>query len=251
MPPSTAPRSHLHTFKSVPAFALLLLALIAAMALGCSSEPTRIVKDYLNQENCLDRTKFILDPEANRPVLAEYYKGQKDCVKSFEALKAEGCDKLADGDYCSVEVVSEKNNKDYYHLKKTADGLKIDWRSSVGYNPVSFAAFQAQRSRKPQIFRVWAKLTSYYNFDYNDAEKTHQSIELRDKNRALLTGYIRRTTPTAPALLEVLKDGDSHPVIVELRYLSDSGETSVVEIERFLAERWRQQPEEVAPSAER
>ncbi len=116
---------------------------------------------------------------------------------------------------------------------------------------MSFAAFQAQRSRKPQLFRVWAKLTNYYNFDYDDAEKTHQSIELRDNNRAALTSYIRRTAPTTPALLEVLKDGDSHPVIVELRYLPGSREASVVEIERFLAERWRQQPEEVAPSAGR
>jgi hypothetical protein len=251
MPPSTDPRTHRRTLQPTPAFSVVLLVLVAVMALGCSSEPTRIVKDYLSQENCLDRTKFILDPEANRPLLAEHYKGQKDCVKPFESLKAEGCDKLANGDYCSVEVVFGKNDKDYYHLKNTADGLKIDWRSSVGYNPVSFAAFQAQRSKKPQLFRVWAKLTSYYNFDYDDAEKTHQSIELRDNNRAALTGYIRRTAPTAPALLEVLKDGDSHPVIVELRYLPDSREASVVEIERFLAERWRQQPEEVAPGAGR
>jgi len=124
-------------------------------------------------------------------------------------------------------------------------------RSSVGYNPVSFAAFQAQHSRKPRLFRVWAKLTSYYNFDYNDAEKTHPSIELRDKNRASLTGYIRSTAPTAPALLDVLKDSEPHAVIVELRYLPDSHEASVVEIERFLAERWRQQPEEVASGAGR
>lgn len=228
-----------------------LLIVVLVGLLGCSKDPTRIVKDYLSQENCLDRTKFILDPEANRPVLAEHYKDQKSCVKPFESLKAEGCDKLADGDYCSVEAVFGKNDTDYYHLKKTADGLKIDWRSSVGYNPVSLAAFQAQRSTKPHLFRVWAKLTSYYNFDYNDAAKTHESVDLRGKNRAHLTGYIRRNSPTAAALLDVLKDGDSHGVIVELRYLPNSRDASGVEIERFVAERWRQQPEEIAQGAGR
>ncbi|WP_437763425.1 hypothetical protein WMF27_41050 [Sorangium sp. So ce281] len=61
----------------------------------------------------------------------------------------------------------------------------------------------------------------------------------------------RRTAPTAPAPLKVLKDGDSHPVVAELQYLPDSRDASVVEIERFLAERWRQQLEEVAPGAGR
>lgn len=234
---------------SISPFALVFLVPVAMAALGCSGDPTTIVKDYLNQENCLDRAKFILDPEANRSALADYYKDQKNCVKSFVSLKPDGCDKLAEGDYCSIEAVFGKNDTDYYHLKKTADGLKIDWRSSAGYNPVSIAAFQAQRSKKPQLFRLWAKLTSYYNFDYDDAEKTHQSIDLRDKNRATLTGYILRTSPTASALLDVLKDGQSHPVMVELRYLPSSRDVSVVEIQRFVAERWRQQPEEVAPSA--
>ncbi|WP_437991258.1 hypothetical protein [Sorangium sp. So ce145] len=61
----------------------------------------------------------------------------------------------------------------------------------------------------------------------------------------------RRTAPTAPTLLKVLKNRDSHPVTVELQYLADARDASVVEIERFLAERWRQQPEEVAPGAGR
>lgn len=223
------------------------LGLVFASSLlvaACTRDASSIVRDYLNQDNCLDRAKFILDPEANRAALAEHYKDQKNCKKPFESIEADDCSKVTEGEYCSVEVGFGKNKRDYYHFKKTAEGLKIDWRSSVGYNPVSLPFFRTQRLKGTYLFRVWAKLTDYYNFDYNDTEQTHQSIELRDPDGAAITGYIRRDAPTAAALLDVLKDGKEHGVMVELRYPPESKDSSVVGIERFVAERWRQRPEE-------
>ncbi|TKD03391.1 hypothetical protein [Polyangium fumosum] len=237
------------TPTSVPSAASMIVPLAFMLAnsvllAGCSRDASSIVRDYLNQDSCLDRAKFILDPEANRAALAEHYKDQKDCKKPFESIEADGCAKMNEGDYCSVEVVFGKNKRDYYHFKKTAEGLKLDWRSSVGYNPVSLPFFRTQRLKGTYLFRVWAKLTDYYNFDYDDAEQTHQSIELRDPDGAAITGYIRRDAPTAAALLDVLKDGKEHGVMVELRYPPESKDSSVVGIERFVAERWRQRPEE-------
>ncbi|MDC0749977.1 hypothetical protein [Polyangium mundeleinium] len=233
--------------QSAASTALSLAFVVASCVLvtGCSRDASTIVRDYLNQESCLDRAKLILDPGANRAVLAEHYKDQKTCKKPFESIEADDCAKVKEGDYCSVEVVLGKNDRVYYHIKKTAEGLKIDWRSSVGYNPVSLPYFRTQRLHGTHLFRGWAKLTDYYNFDYDDAEKTHQSIELRDADGARITGYIRRDAPTAAALLETLKDGKEHAVMIELRYPPESKDSSVVGIERFVAERWRQRPEEL------
>lgn len=239
--------SHPNSYS--PLAVLTLLATLIIFQAGCSKDASGVMKAYLDQENCLDRTKFILDPDANRPLLAEHYKDTKDCRRKYESIKPDGCDKLADGDYCSVEVVFEKNDTSYYGIKKTPDGLKIDWRSSMGYNPVSLPAFMAQRTTTPRLFRLWAELQNYYNFEYSNAERTHVSVNLRDKEGKSIAGYIRRDAPTAPALLDILKDGKRHAVILELQYMPDSRDASVVEIRRFVSNYWRQLPEEIVPTS--
>ena len=229
--------------------AVLLLALLVVFQAGCSKDATGVMKAYLGQESCLDRTQFILDPEANRPLLVEQYKDTKDCQRTYEAIKPDGCDKLADGDYCSVEVVFTKNDTSYYCVTKTAEGLKIDWRCSIGYNPVSLPAFMAQRTTTPRLFRISTELSSIYMAEYGHAEKTHLALSLRNQEGKMIWGYLRRDSPTAPGLLEALKDGKRHAVILELQYLPDSRDASVVEVQRFVSNFWRQIPEEVVPSA--
>ncbi|MDC0743189.1 hypothetical protein [Polyangium mundeleinium] len=85
----------MHRFSTptiVPSAASTILPLAFMLAssvllAGCSRGASSIVRDYLNQDSCLDRAKFILDPEANRAALAEHYTDQKDCKKPFESIE--------------------------------------------------------------------------------------------------------------------------------------------------------------------
>ena len=45
--------------------------------------------------------------------------------------------------------------------------------------------------------------------------------------------------------MDVLNDGKEHGVMVELRYPPESKDSSVVGMDRFIAERWQQRREEL------
>lgn len=109
-------------------------------------------------------------------------------------------------------------------------------------NKVPLATFKATSSEVPTIFRVSARLSDYYNYDYSGAQKTHYAVEIRDGGafdpRAKLHAYIARKDPYAADLYDLLKDGEAHAVTVELAYNKRSQSTDVAKLMTFMCAGW-------------
>lgn len=208
---------------------------------GSVAEAARaLVYAYAAQVDCAKRAPFILDPQRNMPLVKERASGS--CRLEIAKYDAMSCSELEKQTRrCSIAVqFAGESNWESYCIEKTPAGLRIDWRCSVGYNPLALVTFKVKQPTAPTPFRVRATLTDYYNYRYRSAKQTHYAASIRDANGDSIYGYIPRGTPEGEALFRVLEDGKEHHVMVELKYESPESEASIVTIARFLHEFWNQ-----------
>lgn len=112
---------------------------------------------------------------------------------------------------------------------------------TYGGNPMPLSTFKATSVETPTVFRVSAKLSDYYNYEYRGHQKTDYSVEVREDPRSFsgrLHVYIKRTAPSADVLFDLLKDGEPHMVTVELAYAKTSRSNDVAKLTRFICGDW-------------
>lgn len=207
------------------------------------SDPELVVKSYLDSNTFKERARYVLDADRVRPEMVEYYKDKSFPTKYIE-MSVKG-DARKVGDWVGVRVVLRRGKNAFgveveeaawYDLQRTASGYLIGWEDSIGYNPMSFPAYKAQRPEKPMEFRVLAKLDDHYNYEFLGGGNLFYSIELRPQNHMFqyLDGYVEKRSPTGQKLYEILKDGRSHALILILRYPQYSDSTDIVHIDGFV-----------------
>ena len=189
---------------------------------------TALIGQYANADNCSQRLEYILNPSKNKEALTSYYADTKSCVLHFQSIDASDCSHIT-GDRCSVKVTTGSKAGDilWHCIVLTPQGPKVDWRCSVGYNPLPMKTFQALHDiGKRARFRVWAELTDYYNYQYSEARKTMYSVRLG----ADLYGYVKRDSDLGRRMFDLLKDGKAHAVVVEVVYGRNSRTPSIADI---------------------
>jgi hypothetical protein len=224
---------------------LPIVALVALLA-GCKTTPSpaELVEKYLSQPTCEGRLPLILNPGANAKAFKDHYKDQKTCVSEHPPLDKSACAGTDWKEECFV-YTKLSNTDTSYRIVRTPDGLRIDWRSSVGYNPIPLKVFKSQMPKTSTIFRVGATISDYYNYSYSNKQSEFYSVEIRDNNNESLHAYLRKSAPASAALFDVLKDGREHAMMVELAYPTSGAESSVVNMTRMVARGWSEQPEEL------
>ena len=184
------------------------------------------VRAYLTADTWRGRLPYVLDPERVRPFMeAHYSKGWKQY--DFQILTQDE-PKAVEGHWVEVQAVIGRGKvASIYHLKKTEAGYRIDWESSAGFNPTSVAEFHATRSTTPVRFRAWAKLDSFYNFEFAGNQDTFWSITIMDSaGETIGYGYAMKNAPVGDQLFKALRDGAEHRVVLDLVYLPDARSSS-------------------------
>jgi len=177
------------------------------------------VRGYLSHEDCREQVKYVLHPEVNGPIMLARYAdmGVKTCawpITTVEGSSSNNCDLAPVGGHCFVTVSFSDDKPLEADLVRTGDGFSVDMRSTVGYNPMTFAAFKAARPTGATILRAWAKLSSLYVHGFD--EKTYFSLSLRENKKTdSLWAYLKRSDGTR--VFDYLKDGNQHPLMVAVR----------------------------------
>jgi hypothetical protein len=185
-----------------------------------------------------DRYLFVCDGEAMRDKMRGFYRGQ--LVGSPEGVVVNECvciDK--ERSVYEVDVTLKRGlfqASRMYYARKTADGYLIDWPPTAGFNETPIRAYVSTNSRDVQVFRVEAKLSDFYSFEYADAKPTHISLSLYDGTE-LLTAYVSRDSELGKKVFSLLKDGNEHNVT--LRVSPGSNESNrYVELAGIVSESW-------------
>ena len=113
--------------------------------------------------------------------------------------------------------------------------MRIDWEASIGFNEMSWAAFQAVKPTDPTTFRVEARLDDHYPlFGSRFTASTHFSIHLYPFPD---WGYVRKNSPTGKRIFEILKDGEEHNLTLKVRFLPNTYGGNIV-IDEMVSEDW-------------
>ena len=121
----------------------------------------------------------------------------------------------------------------YRYFIRLNNTFKLDWESSVGYNPVTFSRFRALQDGHTIIMRCYANLTeSRYDGYFG--------IGIRDElTNFQFTAYIRRNSEDGILLMEYLERGGAWPAILEMQYTDNLNRYSKeVLITKFVMKGW-------------
>lgn len=222
----------------------ILLFCAVLLIVGCSS-PENVMEDYIEAGSLKGRIDTVLDPERVKSRMEQYYEdirlGDAE-VENIVRLSRAGEIKV--GEYVKLKVSYTTRNGRFqnthiYYVKRTTDGYKVDWEASQGLNKISWKAYKTQRLREPMLFRVTASLSNYYNYEFGNAEYNYLSVKLNDEIIASVYGYVKRESQLGKRLYALLKDGEEHHLILQIRYLPVSyyGSNTVL-IDSLVSEDW-------------
>lgn len=208
----------------------------------------QVIVAYLTAKTWQDRLPFVLHPKTTEPRMKRHYGYDKlGEAKAIDVTRKVPQGEVDVGKYIGLWVDYEyqrygtkRHYQDFYYVKRTRDGYKVDWEASHGKNSMTWKAYLAQKPTKPMLFRVTASLDDYYNYEFMNAQDTYLSINLTNNELPVIVGYVRKGTKTGKRMYEILKDGESHPLIVKIRFLAhgDAGRNTVL-IDELVSEDWR------------
>lgn len=215
---------------------------------GPAAAAERVLRSYLTA-TCDARLQYILSPEKNRATITAFYgKGDRACSATVDRVvdtSAAPCARVGVGSTCLMNAFIDGNPKRYeFELQRvSADDFKVDWRSSMPYNPMTFAAYRAKAPKEPLVFRVSARLSDYYNYQWSNAKATHYAIDLEGPyHEGNLHGYIAKAAD-GEKLFSVLEDGKDHGIMVTLKQ-REGAPSDHVDIVKFVRADWREDPAE-------
>jgi len=200
-----------------------------------------VVNGFTNAKTTEERLKFVRDPERVEPLMREWY-ARQDSTEELPEGKAILRDKFQDQGRFFIRLAVEFPGIDrriFLVEQQAKDQFKLDWETAVGYQPQSLADFKADKARKPADFRVTLRYSDYYNYHFADREKYH-AVELAYPGREFsLIGYIDRSRPWAPELIEKMESGVWPGLIVRLKYPEgDIEDERQVEILSIVSPTW-------------
>lgn len=213
----------------------LILALIAMLVLvGCSnSSPTSsspakqtaedVVKDFANAGANQDGDKvlkLLLDPDKYAEKLKGLSKTNKKQTVEFSKIAARNQD-VALNKYVIVDFQEQgQQSTEQIYLKNTDQGFKVDISHTKGAGSQSFAQFKAEKPTTGVKFYIWAKLDDYFNYEFRGKDNQYYSLEVTDNANKFtsLYAYLSKDDSISTEVFDVLKDGKSHRMVVNLKY---------------------------------
>ena len=166
-----------------------------------------LVQQYYGAKRWIDQLGYVLDSAKMEPLMKRYYSKGYTPEKIKKSLIVVDDDDVAMGRVTRVDA-------DMYvvYVKRTADGFKIDWQATTGTDDYSFEAFMAEKSTVTRQFRVTARLGSEYASDYGLTAAKYYNVKIGE------SAYVLKTSEAGKKLYDVVKDGYTHDVIVQVRY---------------------------------
>ena len=160
--------------------------------------------------------------------MRERYKNARTSGIRAEILAGESDGK--DAFIVSAEAMqgSSKPSNIVFTVRRTKDGLKVDWPASVGSNPTPLKTLFADFPKGAAKVRVVAEPANYFNYEYRKTENDYFSIRLKEAVPPFSChGYISKTDEHGKSLFKLLKDGKGHRVLIEIDLIGPNNESAV------------------------
>ncbi|MFP6859243.1 MAG: hypothetical protein VCA73_18335 [Roseibacillus sp.] len=210
-------------------------------ALALLTRVEKLATRYLLADDVVAKAAYVRHRERVLPLMQEHYQRHDFKTVHFESI--EEFYPIGVGNYPFIYLTGKGEGGESIPLlvEQLANGdVKFDWESEVSYQPMEIAEYLEKKPTEPMDFRVYARLDTFYGFEFSDP-KRHLPLFLtfRDADEFLF-GYIERGTPGEVGLSKFLRRQIlvGQPVILRLRFLPGTQSHRSVLVEKVVAPRW-------------
>jgi hypothetical protein len=212
-----------------------------------------VVEGYLKATDWKERLAFVHDAPKLQSAMRAKYEGavfqlQNQAVQKIEPIEKHPKHYLVKATW--KEKMKSQLFAGYYVVSKGADGIKMDWPASIGYNPINLKTLVAKKPKEAHSLRLIAASNSTFEGDYAKAKDTHYCFLLKEDNPLqTVHGYMPKTNPDGQRLMALLKARKEarDRVIVEIRFVGPNGDEAksprTVAITKLVSESWIHAPE--------
>ncbi len=160
-----------------------------------------LIQHYASARTPSQRLQYIYNSNKLRPVLEKYYKEELFSVTPIDSrMVSISGEHFKVGDKFIVWARGPFFSSEKYRIRKTADGFKVDWEATVGYNAVNLDTYLAEkRTDKIRCRILVSGLDEYFNsayFSFSD-------------------GIVKKSSAAGQRLASLTNDGRIHRIIVE------------------------------------
>jgi hypothetical protein len=199
-----------------------------------TAEP--MAETFLGASAVDDMLPLVRNPELAGKRMATFYSGGRITPVGLSAFNTYAeVDRL--GPILSVMVRTNEFDEKRLHYIPTAEGLRIDWESWVGWSEMPWEEFMESRPSDPKLFRVMLNSIEYYNMAFADDRKWQSYRLLSPDGMTALYGYVEKES-VINARLRPPPDTKEMYMTLMLRFPEDGSRREQVIIDRIVAEGW-------------
>ncbi len=196
------------------------------------------IVSFLEAPDLESRLKTIRDADRVRPLMEDFYSRNPDGPTEYAGISKPEKSSLAKGVAVLQVILPDFEELPIVVAVEDGDRLVVDWESFVGYCEMSFEDFIETKPTEPQLFRVRARPSDYYNFDFDDSS-THYCMQMEDLQfKHSFFGYMRKDSEVASKIFTELTTGGIDFIVVKLRYPERPRTDNQVIIDDFICRGW-------------
>jgi hypothetical protein len=192
---------------------------IVQICFGQVSEDVKqqIIDTYIHyaESTTIDqRLQYIRNPNDYKELLLMYY---ADRTLGYTPTRFGRCTENNGWFTLEEYVEATRGNRPteiivYRFFQKTGDEYKLDWESSIAYNPISWQEFNALKNGQIARMRCIATLDES---DYDG----YFGIRIRDYiGNYQFIAYIDQNSENGKSLFELLRNGGNYAAILDMKY---------------------------------
>jgi hypothetical protein len=209
-----------------------------------------LVEKFFAAESMNARVPLVRDSIRVAPLMTDWYRRHpeqlKNGVQEIEALGVGFRPDRGEKPVTNVRVTTTGGGEQLFSVEHGPEGDRIEWESSVCYNPDLAGLLSGGSNGKIQTLRVLACFGDYFNYKYCDSS-THLCVKLHDPATLEFLGYgylpmDRGDAESIAAYLNGANEDDLRPLMLDFRSSPDARKTHQVEIVRMVETGWRYDP---------
>lgn len=213
---------------------LLEPAASSEAAFLAKSEP--LARKFLAATTVEQMLPLVRRPETAEARMRAFYPEGKPIPVGMSQFNV-GSAVAPDGEFKSVDVMTDNFDTKRLVFLDAAGELKIDWESWVGWSEMPWQEFRATKSDSARMFRVTLSPVDYYNFDFLDEAKWQSYRLVSPDQENSIYGYVERGTELEKRLRPG-PDSGAVPLMLKLKFLKGTMSNDQVEIESLVNEGW-------------
>ncbi len=199
----------------------------------------RRIASYLASRTVDERIANVRDAERVEPLMRRWYAerpvepGQFVEMGTFQPLTIEK------RPFWLVRAKTAAGTRPMLLEQTADDDVLVDWETDVGFQPMDWDQFVAERPAGDFDFRVLVKRDNFFAYEFADEEAYH-CLRLTARGAGeYLFGYVARESDLERRIMPLLnRSGREAPMILRLRFVEGSEGRRAVMVCGLVSERW-------------